>query len=234
MDQNYLSEETPVSSTPQAEPVKPELSGVSRSGNVPMLPAPKRHLVRWIVIAVIVLVILGLLYMYRGTFVVALIDGKPISRLALVHELEHQSGAQMLDTIINQMLVEKKAAEAGIEIKDEEIDKAIEDIRTNLSSQQMTLEDALAQQKMTVDLLRKNIRLQKLAEKLVENQLSVTDEELATYMQQNKDFLPPADSPEAQKSAVQDMLRQQKFASVFQAWLNNAKTEANISYWKKY
>ncbi|OGZ46677.1 MAG: hypothetical protein A3J54_01635 [Candidatus Ryanbacteria bacterium RIFCSPHIGHO2_02_FULL_45_13b] len=224
MDQHNISEESPVS-PPQTEIVTP---------SVPLLTAPKKHVVRWVVLIVIVGILLALLYMFRGMFVAALIDGTPISRFAVVRELEHQSGAQVLDTLVNQALVEKKAAEEGIMVSDEDIEQALSDIRASLSAQNMTLEDALEAENVTLEQVQKTIRFQKLAERLLEDQIRISEEEIKTYMEQNKDFLPPAGSPEEQKTMVQDMLRQQKFSSVFSAWLSAAKAEANISYWKKY
>ncbi|OGZ55515.1 MAG: hypothetical protein A3H64_02115 [Candidatus Ryanbacteria bacterium RIFCSPLOWO2_02_FULL_45_11c] len=217
MDPIHISEETQVPSSP-----------------IPLLPAPKRHLVRWIVMLVLVVIVFALLYVFRGMFVVAFIDGTPISRLAVVRELERQSGAQALDALVNQTLVEKKAAEKGIIITGEEIEQALSDIRVNLSAQNMTLEDALKAENVTLEQVHKTIRLQKLTERILEDQLIVSEEEISAYMEQNKDFLPPTDSAEEQKKMVQDMLRQQRFASAFSAWLGATKTEVNISYWKEY
>src|SRR3989338_3170662 len=203
MDPIHISEETQVPSSP-----------------IPLLSAPKRHLVRWIVMLVLVVIVFALLYVFRGMFVVALIDGTPISRLAVVRELERQSGAQALDALVNQTLVEKKAAEKGIIITGEEIEQALSDIRANLSAQNMTLEDALKAENVTLEQVHKTIRLQKLTERILEDQLIVSEEEISAYIEQKK--------------MVQDMLRQQRFASAFSAWLGATKTEVNISYWKEY
>ncbi len=202
--------------------------------SVPLLSAPKRHLARWAVMLVVIIVIAALLYVFRGIFVAALIDGTPISRLAVIRELEHQSGAEVLDGLVNQALVEKKAEEKGIMVSDEKIEQALIDISANLSSQNMTLEDALKAENVTLDQVRKTIRFQKLVELLLEDRLAVSEEEIKTYMEQNKDFLPPNDSIDEQKKMAQDMLRQQKLSSAFSEWLIAAKAEANISYWKKY
>src|SRR3989344_1587385 len=212
MDPIHVPEETHV--PPPYKEAVPE---------VPILPVPKRHLVRWAIIIVVVVIVLTLLYVFRGMFVAALIDGTPVSRFAVVRELEQQSGAQVLDALVNQALVEKKAEELGITVSDQDIEQALSDISANLSAQNMTLEDALKAENVTLEQVRKTIRLQKLTERILEDQLAVSEEEIKMYMEQNKDFLPPTDSIEEQKKLVQDMLRQQKFASVFSAWLNAAK-----------
>ncbi|TSC71920.1 MAG: parvulin-like peptidyl-prolyl isomerase [Parcubacteria group bacterium Gr01-1014_70] len=232
--EEHLAEEVKIDSLPKMELPQNEFPKPVSFAEVPLLPAPKRHFVRWLVIAVIGIIVLALVYYFRGMFVAALIDGSPISRLSVVRELENQSGAQVLDALINQHIVEQKAAEKGISISEEEIDQALNGIRENLASQNTTLEEALKAQNLTMEQVRSNIRLQKLAERLVEDKLTVSDEEVNAYLEQNKDFLPPADSLESQRTTVRDMLRQQKFASVFQEWLTAVKAEADISYWKEY
>lgn len=224
MDSIHIPEETQVPS-PHKEEIR---------SDVPLLSPPKRRLARWMVMLVVVVIVLALLYVFRGEFVAALIDGTPISRLAVVHELERQSGAQVLDALVNQALVEKKATEQGIIVTEEEIEQALSDIRVNLSSQNATLEDALKAENVTIEHVRKTIRLQKLVERLLENRLTVSEEEIKTYVEQNKNSLPPANSPEEQKKMVRDMLRQQKFAPAFSAWLSATKAEVDISYWKNY
>lgn len=76
--------------------------------------------------------------------------------------------------------------------------------------------------------------MQKLAERLLEDQLVVSEEEIKAYMEENKSFLSPTNSAEKQEAVVREALRQQKFSSAFSAWLSTAKAEADISYWKKY
>ncbi|OGZ43914.1 MAG: hypothetical protein A3J55_00585 [Candidatus Ryanbacteria bacterium RIFCSPHIGHO2_02_FULL_45_17b] len=224
MDPIHILEETQVPPYAKEEVVP----------GVPLLPAPKRHLVRWAVALVVIIIVLALLYVFRSTFVVALIDGTPISRFAVVRELENQSGAQVLDALVNQTLVEKRATELGIVVSDEDIEGALSDIRASLSSQNMTLEDALKAENVTIEQVRKTIRMQKLAERLLEDQLVVSEEEIKAYTEQNKSFLSPTNSAEEQKKIVRDTLRQQKFSSAFSAWLSATKAEANISYWKTY
>jgi parvulin-like peptidyl-prolyl isomerase len=194
----------------------------------------KKLLVTWIVVGVVAVIVLVLLYYFRGVFIAATLNGQPISRLAVVQALERQLGAQVLDSLINQALIETKAEEADITISAEEIETELNTIREQLSSQGTTLEDALTTQGMTMNQLEDDIRTQKLARRLVEEKLRVTDEEVSTYMQENKDYLPPVETEDEQRDIIRNMLEQQKFSSVFQEWLDATRAEANISYWKEY
>ncbi len=189
---------------------------------------------KWILIAVLAIIIIALLYMFRGAFIAATVNGTPISRLAVVQEMERQVGAQVLDSLINQALIERKAAEADLDVTVEDIKKEIALIEENLSTQNTTLDDALAQQGMTRADLERDIRFRKLAEMLVEDRVAVSEEEVNIYLEQNKEFLPPEEDEAVLKEQARNMLRQQKFSTAFQEWLTAAKAEADISYWKEY
>lgn len=237
MDQNQFSEETPVSSSPHmnSEPQHAELqSGPSYPIDVPLLPPPKRHLMRWIVISVVVLVILALLYMFRGVFVAATVNGRFVSRFAVIRVLERQLGAQVLDSLVNQTLIEGAAGKAGIAVSAEEIQAELETLNTNLVSQGTDLEAALRAQGVSKEQLENDIRLRKLAEKLLGDKIAVSDEEVDAYMKSNKELLPPGESEDATRNTVRNMLRQQKFSATFEEWLTAAKAEADVSYWKEY
>ena len=201
---------------------------------IPDTTTRKRVPVKWIVLALLIIAVLALLYYFRGTFVAVTINGKPISRYSVVKELEKQMGAQVLDSLVVQTLIEQKTADGGIIVSADEINKEIKAIEDNLSKQGTTLDDALKAQGVTRAGLERDIRFRKLAEKLVADKVAVTEEEITKYIQENKQFLPPADSAEAMKEQVKTMLSQQKFSTAFQEWLTAAKAEADISYWKEY
>ena len=190
--------------------------------------------IKWIVLAVLIVAALVLLYFFRSVFIAATINGKVISRYSIVNELEKQSGAQVLDSLVVQTLIEQKAVEMGAVVTAEDIEKEIKIIEDNLSQQGTTLDDALKAQGVTRSAVERDIRFRKLAEKIVADKVSVTNEEIAKYIEENKQFMPPAKSDEAMKEQVRSMLMQQKFSTVFQEWLTAAKAEADISYWKEY
>lgn len=189
---------------------------------------------KWIILAALIIVVLALLYMFRSVFVAATIGGKPISRLTVVRELEKQMGAQVLDSLVTQTLIEQKAAAGNFTVSADDIQKEIAAIEENLSKQGTTLDEALTTQNITRVNLERDIRLRKLAEKLVADKVTISDEEIATYIEENKQFMPPAESDDALKEQVRTMISQQKFSTAFQEWLTAAKAEANISYWKEY
>jgi hypothetical protein len=53
-------------------------------------------------------------YFYRGVFIVATVNGKPITRVMLWKVLEQQGGTQTLDTLITQELITQEGKKKSI------------------------------------------------------------------------------------------------------------------------
>ncbi len=104
------------------------------------------------ILMLLVLVVLGYFaYVYRGEFVVATVNGKPITRYQLMTELEKQGATQALDSIIIQKLITTKAQEKKIEVSNEIVATEIKTIKETLKAQGMELDQALQAQGMTME-----------------------------------------------------------------------------------
>ncbi|MFH1566101.1 MAG: SurA N-terminal domain-containing protein [bacterium] len=180
-----------------------------------------------------ILIIGALLYKYKGFFVVATVNGKPISRIELIKELEKQGGKQALDSIITKKLILQAAKNKNITISQSEIDAEIAKIEETLTSQNTTLEEALSLQGLTRNELVEQIVLQKSLETLVSEKTVVTDEEVAKYLEDNKDNLPADSNLEDLKAQVKDFLAGQKFSTEVQNWITDIKTGSSIKYFVK-
>lgn len=185
----------------------------------------KRH----IVILLGVLLLAGLLYYFRGYFVVATVNGQPISRVSLVRELEEQNGKQALTSLITKTLIEQEARKKNVTVSDSEVDTQIKEIETNLEKQGQKLNAALEAQGMSINTLRNQIRLQKLVEKLVGN-VAISDKEVNEYLEQNKESLPTDQKPEQLKPQIKEQLRQTKLNEKIQTWLSDIQTKAKITH----
>ncbi len=189
--------------------------------------------VKLIVIIAIIIVLGVLAYISKGLFVVATIDGNPISRLTLIQKLEKSFGKNLLDSMITEKLVENAAKDQNIVISSEDIDKEIKTIEDQISAQGGTMSEALAQQGMSLDDLRMQISLQKKLEKLLADKTNVTDEEVAQYVKDNV-----ATIPEGQEAIINEQARaqliNQKFDTAAQALVDDLKTKAKIKYFVNY
>ena len=187
------------------------------------------------VIGVLVILILGaLLYLGRGLFVAAVVNGQPISRLSVVKEAEKQSGKQALDSQVRNALIEQEARKQNVTVSDQEIDAEIKKVEGTLAKQGQKLDQVLAMQGMNKEDLRKLIRLDKLVGKIVGKDVKVTDKDIDSYIEKNKATLPANQDEKALRASVKDRLQQQMLNEKVQAWLQSVQSKANVMYFVSY
>lgn len=170
----------------------------------------------------------------RGFIVAATVNGSPISRLAVIQELEKQGGKQALEAMVNEKLIETELAKGGISIEASDVDAKIKEIEAQVATQGGTLEEALASQGMTMEQLRAQLTTQLKLEKLLATKVQVTPEEVDAYITENK-ITPPKDvSLEEVKSQVTEQLKQEKFQAEAQKWVADITEKATIKYYVTY
>ena len=179
-------------------------------------------------VVLFVLIALGLLgYMYRGEFIVATVNGKPITRIQLWKSMEQQGGIQTLDALITEELILQKGAEQNIALTQQDIDTEIKSIEDMLSAQGLTLDQALAAQGTSLTQLEHQIRLQMILERLVKDAVVVTEDEvdkaLTTAVEAGQE-----DTQELRDS-IRSQLEQSKLSQAVQGYLATMKQDANVN-----
>lgn len=187
-----------------------------------------------LIIAAIILIVGALLYFGRGFIVAAVVNGQPISRIAVLQETEKQGGKQALSALIRNILVEQEAKKQNVTISEKQIDDQIKTVETNLSKQGQKIDQLLAMEGMTRADLRKVIRLDLLVTKMVEKGVKVTDKEISAYIEQNKDIMPKDKNESQLKKTVAERLKQQKISQKAQEWLANLEKNAKIARFVNY
>jgi foldase protein PrsA len=191
---------------------------------------PKRKIaisVKSAVVVALILVLGSLIYVYKGVFVAATINGNPISRLAVVKELEKMSGKATLDSLITRQLLADEAAKKGITVSADEVNAEIAKIEESLKSQNETLENALKGQNMTRADLENQIILTKKAEKLVADKIAVSDKDVDDYIANNPMFF-QGEQDAASKEQIRERLKQQKFGTEVTGFIDALKAQASI------
>ncbi len=192
--------------------------------------------VKPVIVAVVValLILIAIAYYFRNQFIVAVVNGQPISRYTLVRELEKQSGKTVLDSIITKTLVVQEAQKNGVVVTEQDIDDQIKKIEENLKSQGQNLADLLKMDGLSQKDFREQIKLQKMVEVLVGKEASVSAEEIDAYVKENKSYFPEGTSLEEMKKTAEQQLKQQNLSSKIQEWLANLREKAKIDYCMKY
>lgn len=188
----------------------------------------------WSVLLVVVLLVLIALTAWHYVTRAASVNGSTISRVEVIRELESESGESMLDALVTKKLIAQKATEAGIKVDGKEIDETIKTLEERIAAQGSTLDVALAQQGISMEKFREQITLQKALEKLLADKVSVSDEEVTSYLTTNKITAPEGTSEEDFRGQIKEQLVSQKLGTAAQEWIAEQKKNATIKYFVPY
>ncbi|ASS94411.1 MULTISPECIES: peptidylprolyl isomerase [Bacillaceae] len=158
----------------------------------------------------------------------ASIDGEKISKDELYDALVAGYGADTLDLLVTNKLVELEAEKAGIKIKDEEIQKEI-DTMVESYGDEKSLKEQLEASGSSMEALKKDIVVYLQTKKLVEPRITVTDDEISTYFEDNKETFDQAEQVEASHILVEDEKTAKKVAKEIAEGGDFAKLAAEYS-----
>ncbi|HVF69536.1 MAG TPA: SurA N-terminal domain-containing protein [Xanthomonadales bacterium] len=218
------------SASANAPATKSAPSTTSAKSNGPSLRVRKSFVIFIIVLAVLA----ALIVRYKGVFVAAVVNGQPISRVAVIKETEKQAGKQTINNLVRNSLIEQEAKKQNVTVSDKEIDEEIKKVETTLSKSGQKMDQVLALQGLTKEDLKKLIRLDKLVSKMVGKDIKVTDADINSYIEKNSESLPADQTEEQLRKSVSDNLRQQKLNEKVQQWLAELQKKAKIQYFVQY
>ncbi|NTU46366.1 hypothetical protein HGA88_01960 [Candidatus Roizmanbacteria bacterium] len=191
-------------------------------------PSYKKY---YIIFAIVLLV--GAVYYFKNLFVVALVNGQPISRLALISELEKTGGKKTLTNMVTKTLIEQQAAKKNIKVSDADVNAKLKSISETLSKQGQTLDAALAANGMTKADLKTQLKFQIMLEKLVGNASPVTDKEVDEYIEKNKGSLSETVTPEL-RASIKEQLSQQGMNTKVETYISDLQKKAKVDYLVNY
>lgn len=189
---------------------------------------------KWFKLGLAGLAVLLALFLGKSLLVAALVNGMPVSRLALIKELEVQGGQKVLDSLIEKSLIFQEARKQKVSVDKDTIDKEIARIEALLKDQNLTLDDALSMRGETRANLIEQIRLQKTVEAILGSKINITDEDIKAYFEKNKDLFEAKAKLEEVKDSVKEQLYQQKLSDEYSKWITELKSKANILYLLKF
>jgi hypothetical protein len=216
----------PLELTPVAEPKKDEDISIKIKLN-------KRKTI--ITIAIIAgLAALGvIIHSLIGFFVAATVGWSPISRYAVIKELETVYGKTALNSLITQKLIDIEAAKQGIVVSQEDIDAEIADIEKQLSAQGQTLEAVLKIEGMTMNDLIEQIIDRKRTEKLVADKTVVSDSDIDEYIKTYSITIPKGQEV-SYREELKEQLESQKLNEAASALIEILKSNSIIRYFGNY
>lgn len=221
MDNNIMQTEAP--KMPEYQPTaEPKAIKIN-------LKIPKKKI---IIIAAVIVVLLAV-YFCRGLVLAATVGGSPISRSAVIRELEKTYGSEVLNSMVTEKLVHQAARAKKIVISQETINAEIKATEDQVNAEGTTLAAALVDRGMTMKDLKDTIILHKEMEQLVIDKLNVTDQEIAQYIKDNKVSVPKGQEATIY-AEVKKTLRDNKLNQAANALLNVLRSQIKIKYFVKY
>jgi len=181
----------------------------------------------------LLVVIAIVVYLNAGFFVVALVNNQPITRLALISELEKQGGKQVLDSLVTKKLIKQEASKKGVVISDSDVQTKVDEIESTLKDQGTDLATVLSFQGKNMEDFKEEIKFNVMVEKLLADKVSVTEDEIQKYFDDNKDAYEGQTFDEVKETIKQD-LTNSKLGEAYQAWITEIKTPASIKYLVDY
>lgn len=134
---------------------------------------------------------------------IAKINGDAISKDELYDVMVEQYGAATVEQLIADKIVASEAKKQKITISDEELNKEVDKLKESYGGEEV-FEQMLASNNTTVDVLKEDLKNYLTISKLIEPQIKITDEELKTYFDENKDSLGEAEQVKASHILVED------------------------------
>jgi len=163
----------------------------------------RKKLVITIVTALVGLAIIAGILLSTKDSVVAKVGDRSISENELQQTLLDQYGADALDVLITNKLIELEADKQEITVSDEEVEEELATLAESYGGE-TALEEAVVASGSTMDDVREDIINYIKTEKLLEPRIEITDEELQTYFDENKDTFATAEQVQASHILVAD------------------------------
>ncbi|HWO97058.1 MAG TPA: peptidylprolyl isomerase [Bacillus sp. (in: firmicutes)] len=157
----------------------------------------------FLIIPLILGVVISIGVVFANKEVVARVDGKAISKDELYNLLVEQGGQAALDSLIDQTIIEKEAEKQKIDIAAEDIEKELQTLEESYGGEE-ALKEAMETSGISLANVKKDLSLNLTIEKLLKPRISVTEEEMKTYFNENKESFATAEQVKASHILVED------------------------------
>lgn len=154
-----------------------------------------------------VVLLLGLTLLLTMAFskkdTAASINGEEISKEELYSKLTDLYGKDTLDSLVTNKMIEMEAKKEKVKVTGNEIDEELTKLQESYGGEE-AFTSALEENNVSMDKIREDIEFYLLAEKLIEPDISITDEEMKTYFEENKDSFDEKEQVKASHILVED------------------------------
>lgn len=207
--------------------MKKHVVAVPPSMNIAPDPVVRSRRLSWrFVIAGLVFLSVVLLAANKGWVVVAVVDGKPIYSWRLTTLLRSRYGAQTLEGMIGEALIEKEARKSGVIVSDSDLQTKQKEIVSSFG-ETMSLSDFLKFQGLSESEFNQQLKVQLTVERLLTKNLTITEADIDRYIATNRALLVSTEAAslreEAKRAIISNTVSEQ-----IQSWFMNLRKDAKV------
>lgn len=186
-----------------------------------------KYLLILILSGVLMLLVISL-YFLDKRINVAKVNGQPITRMELYKELEKKDAKAVLEEIITKKIILQEAKKQGIVVSQDDVNNELAKINESVKKQGATLNEVLEMQGVSYEQLIENIKIQKILEEILKGEINVTDEEIKTQYDQNKDVYGKEKSFEDLKEDIRFQLYQERITAAYRKWIEEKRNSSKV------
>jgi foldase protein PrsA len=158
-----------------------------------------------VLIILVLLITMGisLSFALKKDEAVAKFNGKEISKDELYSAMVEQYGSATVEKIISEKIVAAEAEKQKVTVNDSEVNEEIEKLKASYGGED-AFNQALASNNTTLVFLKQDLKNYLTIKQLLEPEIEITDDELKTYFNENKDSFAVAEQIKASHILVTD------------------------------
>lgn len=182
---------------------------------------------RLLPLSLIVVGIALLTYKVGPYFVPAIVGSTPVTRFEIWSRMEKGYGAQTLDDVVNEKILDSAISKSGVKVDQTKVDEQIKSLETQFESLG-GLDAALEQRGMTRVELIKQVKTQLSVEEILKDKVGPTDEEVKNAFDEAAATTFKDKKFDDVKDQIRDELVQAKLVEAFRDWFEMVKAEAKV------
>ncbi|MED4164638.1 peptidylprolyl isomerase [Halalkalibacterium halodurans] len=151
----------------------------------------------------VIVIILALVFSVEGKAYVASVNGEEISEDELHELLVSQYGVEALETLITEKITKLEIAKEGIEVTGADIELELQSYM-DLYGGEEAFEEILSSSGADLETIKTSIETYLATNQLLERRITITEDEMETYFDENKDSFAQQEQVQASHILVEE------------------------------